>query len=580
MDRGILTYFKNEKKLLAVVTVTGLFYNIGMIAGPYFEGQLAQYLFDLLKGQRTSAELIRLSVLYVLVIACVQGARFLKRLYVRKFANHVTRAMKVKIYDSLLAQDTVSVRRQDAGTIMTKAIQDAESCAEGMRKFTTEVFDTGVVMIAYLGMLLYYDWRLTLISMIFPPMAYAAAERIKARVTAAAAKSRESLSRLNAATADRISNALTYRTFGEETNRGELYERHLSDYERKNIVSGIYDNSTQPVYLVISLVSTIPILYFGGRNVSGTGWSTWTIASFTTFLSCFLKLATKSSHAAKLFNAVQKAEVSWKRIRPYLEEDKPCVRRVSAAGPDTLDVEGLGASVTENGKTRTLFSGISFTLQPGQILGITGPVGCGKSLFGQAFLNEIPLNGTDGDRDRALQGVSLTGSILYGGRNIHDWKDRQIFAYEGHDPELLHDTVRNNITLGRQDEKRLREVMEEVQLAGELSPDTQVGEKGSGISGGQAARIGLARALFSNAPVVILDDPFASVDAQTERHIFEALRRKEAGRSFLIPGHRLALFPQMDGVLILNGEESAAGSHEEVLRQSAAYRELISLQKS
>lgn len=349
MDRGILTYFKNEKKLLAVVTVTGLFYNIGMIAGPYFEGQLAQYLFDLLKGQRTSAELIRLSVLYVLVIACVQGARFLKRLYVRKFANHVTRAMKVKIYDSLLAQDTVSVRRQDAGTIMTKAIQDAESCAEGMRKFTTEVFDTGVVMIAYLGMLLYYDWRLTLISMIFPPMAYAAAERIKARVTAAAAKSRESLSRLNAATADRISNALTYRTFGEETNRGELYERHLSDYERKNIVSGIYDNSTQPVYLVISLVSTIPILYFGGRNVSGTGWSTWTIASFTTFLSCFLKLATKSSHAAKLFNAVQKAEVSWKRIRPYLEEDKPCVRRVSAAGPDTLDVEGLGASVTENG---------------------------------------------------------------------------------------------------------------------------------------------------------------------------------------------------------------------------------------
>ena len=579
MDRGILTYFKNEKKLLAVVTVTGLFYNIGMIAGPYFEGQLAQYLFDLLKGQRTSAELIRLSVLYVLIIACVQGARFLKRLYVRKFANHVTRAMKVKIYDSLLAQDTVSVRRQDAGTIMTKAIQDAESCAEGMRKFTTEVFDTGVAMITYLGMLLYYDWRLTLVSMIFPPMAYAAAERIKARVTAAAAKSRESLSRLNAATADRISNALTYRTFGEETNRGELYERHLSDYERKNIVSGIYDNSTQPVYLVISLVSTIPILYFGGRNVSGTGWSTWTIASFTTFLSCFLKLATKSSHAAKLFNAVQKAEVSWKRIRPYLEEDKPCAQRVSAAGPDTLDVEGLGASVTENGKTRTLFSGISFTLLPGQILGITGPVGCGKSLFGQAFLNEIPMNGTDADRDRALQGVSLTGSILYGGRNIHDWKGRQIFAYEGHDPELFQDTVRNNITLGRQDEKRLREVMEEVQLAGELSPDAQVGEKGSGISGGQAARIGLARALFSNAPVVILDDPFASVDAQTERHIFEALRQKEAGRSFLIPGHRLALFPQMDGVLILNGEESAAGSHEEVLRQSAAYRELIALQE-
>ena len=89
-------------------------------------------------------------------------------------------------------------------------------------------------------------------------------------------------------------------------------------FEKAAIRANIWSTVLPPVYKVISMASVVFILYFGQKNVLGTGWSTWDIAAFTTFLSCFLKLSGKSASAAKLFNSVHKAQVSWKRIRPLL----------------------------------------------------------------------------------------------------------------------------------------------------------------------------------------------------------------------------------------------------------------------
>ena len=156
-------YFRKETGLLLVVTVTGILYNIGMVAGPWFEGQLVQYLCDILGGRRAPAAMLRLAICYVLTILFVQFMRYIKRLYVRKFANNISKRMKMTLYRNLLYGK--QAEHEGAGAMMTKLIADADACVEGMRKFTTEVFDTGVVMVAYLAMLLSYDWRLTLLEM-------------------------------------------------------------------------------------------------------------------------------------------------------------------------------------------------------------------------------------------------------------------------------------------------------------------------------------------------------------------------------------------------------------------------------
>lgn len=107
---------------------------------------------------------------------------------------------------------------------MTKAILDVDDCVEGMRKFTTEIFDTGIALAAYAGMLLYYDWRLALLSMLFPPVSYLLAEKMKAIVQRTGVVYKEQSGALSSATLDRAENAITYRVFGCEQQRKQAYE--------------------------------------------------------------------------------------------------------------------------------------------------------------------------------------------------------------------------------------------------------------------------------------------------------------------------------------------------------------------
>ena len=318
----VISYFKEEWKVLLTVTISGLIYNIGLLAGPWFEGKMTGCLVEILKGLGAFSDMLVLVLGYVIAIAVVQIARYIKRFYVRRFANNVNRRMKEILYASLVRKSRASLREEGEGSIMTKAILDVDDCVEGMRKFTTEIFDTGVALAAYAGMLLWYDFRLALLCMIFPPISYMTAEKMKKMIQRTGAAYKEQSGYLSNATLDRAENAITYRVFGCEQERQQAYEENLTSYEKSAVKANIWNSVMPPVYRIISMVGVLFILYFGQKNVLGTGWSTWTIASFTTFLACFVKLYVKSSSAAKLFNAVHKAQVSWKRIKPLLTKQE------------------------------------------------------------------------------------------------------------------------------------------------------------------------------------------------------------------------------------------------------------------
>ena len=140
----VLSYFRLEWLPLAFVTLSGLVYNIGLLATPWFEGRLAQCLADILGGSETAAKMAVLVPAYILVTLLVQAARFVKRFYVRRFANNIDRRMKGILYANLVRQSRAALEKEGAGELMTKAISDVDDCVEGMRKFTTEVFDTGM----------------------------------------------------------------------------------------------------------------------------------------------------------------------------------------------------------------------------------------------------------------------------------------------------------------------------------------------------------------------------------------------------------------------------------------------------
>ena len=153
----ILDYFRAEWLPLVLVTLSGLLYNVGLLATPWFEGRLAGTLADILGGSKTAQTMAVLVLAYLAVTLAVQASRFVKRFYVRRFANNINRRMKGILYANLVRASRASLEKEGAGEIMTKAIADVDDCVEGMRKFTTEVFDTGVALVGYAVMLLVYD---------------------------------------------------------------------------------------------------------------------------------------------------------------------------------------------------------------------------------------------------------------------------------------------------------------------------------------------------------------------------------------------------------------------------------------
>ena len=553
-------YFRAEWAALCLVTVSGLIYNVGLLAGPWFEGRMAGRLIDCLNGQAGFMDMLALVGWYALITAVVQGARYVKRFYVRRFANNVNRRMKRVLYGSLVRKSRSELAGEGAGDLLTNAIGDVDDCAEGMRKFTTELFDTGVALAAYACMLLSYDWRLALTCLVFPPLAFVIAEKLKAVVQRAGAAFKKQSGALSAATLDRASNALTYRVFGCEKERGAAYERDLNGYESAAVKANLLTAALPPVYRVLAMAGALPILLLGARNVMGTGWRAWDVAAFTTFLSCFTRLATKSSSAAKLFNAVHRAQVSWRRIRPLMQDVKS-LEPVQAAPSAPLHVRELGFAYPGG---EEIFAGLSFDAQPGEILGVTGPVACGKSTLGRAFLCEYPYQ----------------GSIRFGEKELSGLTEAQragVVGYLGHDPELFNASVRDNVLLG--DAGDAEKYLKAVCLDGEVAAmeeglDTQVGSGGVRLSGGQAQRLALARTLCHGRPVMILDDPFSALDKATERQAFAHLRELAKDSVVLLISHRLYLFPQTDCVIWLDNGRTQVATHEQLLAGNPEYAQL------
>ena len=559
----ISAYFRAEWLSLTFVTLSGLFYNVGLLATPWFEGRLAQCLTDILGGRQTADAMAMLVLAYLLVTLAVQGARFIKRFYVRRFANNINRRMKGILYANLVRESRTSLEKEGAGELMTKAISDVDDCVEGMRKFTTEVFDTGVVMVSYAVMLLIYDWHLALLSLLFTPISYFCAAKMKKPVQRAGAAYKKAASALSGATLDRAENAVTYRIYGCEEARAERYENALKNYEKAAVRSNVWQSALPPLYLAASEAGVLFVLWFGAKNVLGTGWSAWDIGVFTTFLSCFTRLTVKSSKVAKLFNAVQKAEVSWKRIKPLMKTPE-ALAPLAIPAPADVTLENLSFAYGDE----PVFFGLTLTARPGDIIGVTGPVACGKSTFGRVFLCEAPYG----------------GSAKFGQKEFSALTPRQIAAtvgYLGHDPELSADTIRSNVLCGDEQDAMpylAAVALQEEVLAMENGADTVIGSSGTRLSGGQAQRLALARTLAHPRPVLVLDDPFSALDRGTEDTVFANLQTYAKDKVVFLISHRLYHFPQMRQVIFMEDGRTAVGTHEELMASEPVYRQLYESQ--
>ncbi|MGH4120969.1 ABC transporter ATP-binding protein [Clostridium sp.] len=557
----IINYWKKEKFVVACIVIFGLTFNSATVLGPIYQGKLID---SIVSGDGLSSVVI-LAVTFVLLIAMIQLMRYFKRFYIRRFANSTSATMRLMIYNNIMHKSTENLHNENIGNLMTRAISDVDLCVEGMRKFTTEIFDTGVLMTSYFVSMLFYDVKITVLSSIFIPVAMVLAEKLKNIIYKYTIAFRKKSSLVTGITYDTIENAMLYRANGMEDQNRDRYNAQLEDLQNKAIKANILENSMQPIYNVIAMFGVVMVIYLGGTKVINGGW---TVGNFSTYLIMFAAMGIKASKAAKLFNSVQKSQISWKRIKPYLTEYQSKTT-TSCINKDNTSLSVANLSFCYATSKENIIENISFEAEQGEIIGVTGSIASGKSTLGLSLLGLYSYLGS----------VKIDGKEL---KRYSEYERSQMISYLGHNPQLLSDSIYNNITLGNGQDitSVLKDVCFDTDLAAmPKGENTLVGNSGIRLSGGQQSRISLARALLRKTKIIILDDPFSAIDMKTEEEIIENLKNNYKDSLIILISHRLTIFKRIDKIIFLNNDKTADyGTHTELLENYEVYSTIFNLQ--
>jgi ABC-type multidrug transport system fused ATPase/permease subunit len=567
--KKLTSYWLSEWPLCLAIAFTGLLYNAGMLVSPYFEGRLV----DAIEGGSSYSDVVILLGIFILSMALVLTARALKRYTVRRFANNTSTSMRRILENNLLRRP---LGDHDVGTALSKLIGDVDLVVEGMRKLTTELFDTVLMFVFYIAYLLLFDWAMTLYALIPVFLAVLLSFLMRHAIYKANAEARKCAGKLSQFTYDAFDNAMTYRLYGRDEDHEKEYDALLKEYEKKNVRAAILTDTMVPLANLVALLGLIPIFLIApskivlssplSASIPNVLLPNWTLGALTSYLTTFVLMASKASKTAKLFGSIEKGLASWKRIKPLIQPYEPYPEAVVVAQDSELILKDFSLSL--DGKK--LIGPLNLRAKKGEIIGLTGQVASGKSAFLKALMGVLPYEGS---------------AILFG-KELRDYTPEEragTILLMPHQNELFTSTIEENIAY--EGKESVLPYLEDVSFTEDLKAmplleKTMVGNEGLKLSGGQQERLALARSLYHAKSLLLLDDPFASVDPKTEGAILSSLRERTKDSLVILVSHRLGAFKDLDQVVVFRPEKSPeVGSEKELLKSSVTYQSLYAHQK-
>jgi ABC-type multidrug transport system fused ATPase/permease subunit len=431
-----------------------------------------------------------------------------------------------------------------------------------------------VDMITILGMLVimfFMNWDFTLIAVAVTPLMLLLASRFKKAVKKSTHEVRKQQSNIVAVVQQDLESIRVVKAFG----RQELEQEELQVVSHATVAAAL--KARQVKALLSPLVSIIVACCVGfvlwrGSLLILAGWMT--AGELTVFLSYLGSFFKPVKDLASMNNSIAQTAVAVERIRQILDADtilpeKPDAREQPIHGEIAFDHVAFAYD-----ESYPVLRDVSFTVNPGQMVGVVGPTGGGKS----TIMSLIP---------RFYD--PSAGKVLVDGIDVRDYRLQSLrnqIGYVLQETVLFRGTVRDNIAYGRAGATN-EEIIEAAKLANADEFITRmpngyqsfVGDRGDTLSGGQRQRIGIARAIIRNNPILILDEPTAALDTESERLVIEALERLMKGRTVLTIAHRLSTIRDADKIIVLKGGVVAEqGTHDQLLALGGTYAELYSVQ--
>jgi ABC-type multidrug transport system fused ATPase/permease subunit len=535
---------------------------------PWLEHLLSPMLSGGSKMQIAAA-----AALAAIIIAALGAlASYIANYYTTSVGQWVANDLRMRTYHHLQQLSLSYYDKHQTGALLSTITADVQTIQAFASGSTLDIAVDLLTIVGMLFIMFWLNWDFTLIAVAVTPFLLLFISRFKKAVKKATHEVRRQQSNIVAVVEQGLESMRVVKAFG----RQDLAQEELGTVSRATVDAALKARRIKallsPIVSVTVSICVAVVLWRGSALILA---GTMTVGALTVFLSYLTKFFKPVQDLATMTNSIAQTAVGVERVQAILDADTITPERPDAREPRALQGDILFDKVAfaYNAESPVLQE-VSFHIKPGQMVGVVGPTGGGKSTivsliprFYDPTAGSIQIDGVD-IRDYKLQGL------------------RNNIGYVLQETVLFQGTVRENIAYGHAGATE-DEIMNAAKLADvdefvSRMPhryDTVVGERGDTLSGGQRQRIGIARAIIRNNPILILDEPTAALDTESESMVVQALERLMKGRTVITIAHRLSTIRNSDVIIVLkDGVVAEQGTHDELMKLGGTYSDLYHVQ--
>ncbi len=533
--------------------------------------QLIEPTLDLVFVNKDDRLLLLLVLGFILLLLLRGISNFIQTVLLQDMGMQVVRQLQEQMFAALQEADLQYIHDQGTGRQLSRFTNDVAVLREALSKVFTGAGRDLLTVIALTGLMIYTDWRMSLVAVLFFPLSLYPIRRIGRRLRNVAQRMQEEVSRMTAMLDDSLKGMRQVKAYNRQAHETARTAAMFEKTRYLNLKAVQVRSLTYPILDGLSGLTTGGVILWGGTMILG---GHLTVGQFMTFFIAVFAAYQPMRSLANLNASLQEGLAAAQRVFELVDHipgirDKPDARPFQP-GPGAVELRGVSFSYGSGENRRLVLRDVNLIAQPGQTVALAGVSGAGKS----TILNLIP------------RFYDVTeGAVLVDGQDVRDVRMHSLREHIGlvsQETGLFDDTIRANIAYGKPNAS-MAEILDAAQAAAAHEfiaafpdgYDTLVGEAGVRLSGGQRQRISIARAVLKNAPILLLDEATSALDNESERAVQAALEKLMQGRTTIVIAHRLSTIRNADIIYVMqDGQVAESGSHATLMARNGVYARL------
>ncbi|WP_373320705.1 ABC transporter ATP-binding protein [Rhizocola hellebori] len=589
--RRILAFAKPYKREITVFLLVIILAAIIGVVTPVLAGQVVNTITQ--GGPEAGRDVMRIALIIAALAVFSAGLSLAERWFSARIGEGLIFDLRTKVYDHVQQQPVQFFTRAQTGALVSRLNNDVMGAQRAFTSTLSGVVSNIIRLVLTAAVMLTLSWQITLISLTLLPVFILPARRVGHRLAAITKESYDLDAKMNATMTERfgVAGALLVKLFGHPETESVRFSTRAARVRDIGVQSAMYSRTFFMAMMLVASLAQALVYGLGGWYAVNGQLNAGQVVSLAMLLTSLYGPITALSNVRV---DVMGALVSFDRVFEVLDLPPGIAEKPDAVavpkGSSTVEFRDVhfryptaaeislasleDVSTLERTATEPVLRGVSFTVEPGQLVALVGTSGAGKTTTSMLVSRVYDVT---------------EGAVLVGGVDVRDAtlaSIRETIGVVTQDAHLFHETIAENLRYAKPDatDEELWEALRGAQISSVVKAmpdglDTIVGERGYRFSGGEKQRIAIARLLLKAPSIVILDEATAHLDSESEAAVQEALTTALVGRTALVIAHRLSTVREADQILVLDqGRIVQRGTHEQLLVSGGLYADLYRTQ--